>query len=157
MTRRSDQNNKPIKFESKIAVLKLLSNSSFFLLVPQRFKIYSYLGTPKHLSIISDHETSLNIRANELDSLACVVIDGVPEPLINWKLSDGTVLNKYSKIMREIIYENSTNTKINKYTSLLETTASIDWEGKSIECYITHPTRDTIMTDKKKIELSCKK
>ena len=100
----------------------------------------------------------MNIIANELNLLSCIVVDGIPEPLINWKLSDGTILNKYSKMTKTVINDNSTNTKkINTYTSELEIIASIDWEGKSIECYIEHPTIDRKMDDKKEIDLMCKK
>jgi hypothetical protein len=56
---------------------------------------------------------------------------------------------------KTIVYDN-TNSKINKYTSRLEMTAALDWQGKSIECYIQHPTIDNILSDKKNIDLNCK-
>ena len=86
-----------------------------------------------------------------LNVIKCSVIDGIPEPIIDWKLSDGSVLSKYSRLIKSIVFEN-----VNKYTSELEITAPINWDGKSVECYIKHPSMNKIMSDNKYINLTCK-
>ena len=103
----------------------------------------------------------MKIKANEIDSTSCTVVDGVPEPIINWRLigiaANDDNLNRYSSVTKEVIFDNKTNSKVTRYTSELEMKATLDWDEKIIECYIEHPTlNNKVMSEKKTIDLTCK-
>lgn len=93
---------------------------------------------------------------NKIETFTCNVIDGIPAPVVNWKLNDDTILTEYAKLTKTLIENN--NKTIASYTSRLELKGSFNLDAKSLQCFVEHPMLNTIMTSEKiALNIDCNK